>query len=70
MAKQATMRLIVSQDELDFAKVATFSSQIAFDYVLNTLYSVMYAQNYQENILNLKQKQGLIQKGLLKEYRN
>ena len=70
MAKQATMKLIVTQDELDFAKVATFSSQIAFDYVLNTLYSVMYAQNYQENIKNLKQKQDLIQKGLLKEYRH
>lgn len=70
MAKQATMKLIVTQDELDFAKVATFSSQIAFDYVLNTLYSVMYAQNYQENIQNLKQKQDLIQKGLLKEYRH
>lgn len=50
--------------------MATFSSQIAFDYVLNTLYSVMYAQNYQENIQNLKQKQDLIQKGLLKEYRH
>ena len=39
MAKKATMRLVVSQEEYDFAKVATFSSQIAFDYVLNTLYS-------------------------------
>ena len=70
MAKKATMSLVISQDEYDFAKVATFSSQIAFDYVLNTLYSVMYAQNFQENILNLKDKQELLQKGLLKEYHN
>lgn len=53
MAKKAAMRLVVSQEEYDFAKVATFSSQIAFDYVLNTLYSLMYTQNYQENLLNL-----------------
>ncbi|EGP4821874.1 MurR/RpiR family transcriptional regulator [Enterococcus faecium] len=69
MAKKASMCLVISQGELDFVKVATFSSQIAFDYVLNTLYSIMYAQNYTVNVLNLKEKQQLIQHGLLKEYR-
>ncbi|EME8175925.1 RpiR family transcriptional regulator, partial [Enterococcus faecium] len=68
-AKKASMCLVISQGELDFVKVATFSSQIAFDYVLNTLYSIMYAQNYTANVLNLKEKQQLIQHGLLKEYR-
>ncbi|EGO8928583.1 RpiR family transcriptional regulator, partial [Enterococcus faecalis] len=34
-----------------------------------TLYSIMYAQNYTANVLNLKEKQQLIQHGLLKEYR-
>ncbi|HCU83196.1 MAG TPA: MurR/RpiR family transcriptional regulator, partial [Enterococcus sp.] len=61
--------LVISQEEYDFAKVATFSSQIAFDYVLNTLFSVIYSQNFEENIRNLKNKQELMQKGLLKEYR-
>lgn len=69
MAKKASMCLVISQGELDFVKVATFSSQIAFDYVLNTLYSIMYANNYTANVLNLKEKQQLIQNGLLKEYR-
>ncbi|WP_165006927.1 MULTISPECIES: MurR/RpiR family transcriptional regulator [unclassified Enterococcus] len=69
MAKQATFCLTVAQDEYDFAKVATFSSQVAFDYVLNTLFSVMYAQNFEENIRNLHSKQSLLQTGLLKEYR-
>ena len=69
MAKKASMCLVISQGEFDFVKVATFSSQIAFDYVLNTLYSIMYAQNYTANVLNLKEKQQLIQNGLLKEYR-
>ena len=69
MAKKASMCLVISQGELDFVKVATFSSQIAFDYVLNTLYSIMYAKNYMANVLNLKEKQQLIQNGLLKEYR-
>ncbi|WP_142423352.1 MurR/RpiR family transcriptional regulator [Enterococcus durans] len=69
MAKKASMCLVISQGELDFVKVATFSSQIAFDYVLNTLYSIMYAQNYTANVLNLKEKKQLIQNGLLKEYR-
>lgn len=68
MAKHASMSLVVTQQEYDFAKVATFSSQIAFDYVLNTLFSVMYAQHFDENIRNLKNKQELIQKGILKEY--
>lgn len=63
------MCLVISQEEYDFAKVATFSSQIAFDYVLNTLFSVIYSQNFEENIRNLKNKQELMQKGLLKEYR-
>ena len=68
MANKAELKLVVSQEEFDFAKVATFSSQITFDYVLNTLYSVMYSQNYHKNLLNLKAKQELLQKGLLKEY--
>ncbi|HHJ4068533.1 TPA: MurR/RpiR family transcriptional regulator, partial [Enterococcus faecium] len=38
-------------------------------YVLNTLFSVIYSQNFEENIRNLKNKQELMQKGLLKEYR-
>lgn len=66
MAKQADMCLVISQEEYDFAKVATFSSQIAFDYVLNTLFSVIYSQNFEENIRNLKNKQELMQKAFLK----
>ncbi|MDQ8218616.1 MurR/RpiR family transcriptional regulator [Enterococcus faecium] len=66
---QITARKFQNKEEYDFAKVATFSSQIAFDYVLNTLFSVIYSQNFEENIRNLKNKQELMQKGLLKEYR-
>lgn len=69
LAKQAKHKIITAQEEYDFAKVATFSSQISFDYILNTLFSILYAKDFQKNILDLKEKQEVMQKGLLTEYR-
>ncbi len=56
---------VVTQTEYDFWKIGTFSSQVAFQYVLDTLFSIMYSQNYQKNMVNLKNKYQLLKKGQL-----
>nr|WP_248628721.1 MurR/RpiR family transcriptional regulator [Enterococcus cecorum] len=56
---------VITQTEYDFWKIGTFSSQIAFQYVLDTLFSIMYSQNYQNNVVNLKNKYQLLKKGQL-----
>ena len=56
---------VITQTEYDFWKIGTFSSQVAFQYVLDTLFSIMYSQNYQNNVVNLKNKYQLLKKGQL-----
>ncbi|MGG5332663.1 MurR/RpiR family transcriptional regulator [Enterococcus sp. AZ163] len=65
MVPFATHLLLTKQEEYDFAKIATFSSQTAFEYILNTIYSVMYTKNYEANLRKLKENQQLMQTGLL-----
>ncbi len=65
MVPFATHLLLMMQEEYDFAKIATFSSQAAFEYVLNTIYSVMYTKDYETNLRNLKENQELMKTGLL-----
>jgi DNA-binding MurR/RpiR family transcriptional regulator len=61
----ATLPIITIQEEYDFAKVATFSSQTAFEYLLGTLFATLYARDYKKNVLSLQDKQELLQTGLL-----
>lgn len=63
----AAKTIVVVQEEYDFVKVGTFASQVAFQYVLDTLYSILYAKEYRSNVENLKEKQLLIQNGILSE---
>ncbi len=63
----AEKALITIQEEYDFAKIGTFSSQVAFEYILDTLFSILYAQEYRQNLLSLKEKQHLLQNGLLSD---
>lgn len=63
----ATKTIVVVQEEYDFVKIGTFASQVAFEYILNTLYSVLYAKEYRDNLENLKKKQFLIENGILSE---
>lgn len=67
LIKLATKTIAVVQEEYDFVKVGTFASQVAFQYVLDTLYSILYAKEYSSNVENLKEKQSLIQNGILSE---
>ncbi|WP_225744875.1 MurR/RpiR family transcriptional regulator [Marinilactibacillus sp. Marseille-P9653] len=63
--KIVDLSIVATQDEYDFLKVGTFSSQVAFEYILDTVFSVLYAKDYQKNLMNLKQKQRIIEKGEL-----
>lgn len=67
LAKYASTTLVTIQEEYDFAKIGTFSSQVAFEYILDTLFSILYAKEYRQNLLNLKEKQQLLQSGLLSD---
>ncbi|BDZ31528.1 MurR/RpiR family transcriptional regulator [Lactiplantibacillus brownii] len=60
-----TQQLISVQRETDFAKVGTFASQAAFEYLLDTLFSLLYVQDYRHNLSNLQQNQDLMQHGPL-----
>ncbi|MBU5365603.1 MurR/RpiR family transcriptional regulator [Enterococcus devriesei] len=61
----ATKTLLTIQEEYDFAKIATFSSQTAFEYILNSLFSIMYTRDYEKNIRTLRENQIAMQDGLL-----
>lgn len=50
----ATQTILTTQDELNVMKVSTFASQIAFEYLLNTLFAIVYSRSYQQNLLTLK----------------
>lgn len=65
--KLSSLSLITTQDEYDFLKVGTFSSQVAFEYILDTLFSILFAKEYQKNIDNLKNKQLVLQNELASE---
>ncbi|MFC6294876.1 MurR/RpiR family transcriptional regulator [Lactiplantibacillus daoliensis] len=60
-----TQQLIAVLPETTFAKVGTFASQVAFEYLLDTLFSLLYVQDYRHNLLKLQQNQGLMQDGPL-----
>lgn len=49
LAKWSTLCLQVANDEEKFAKIGTFSSQIALEYVLNVLFSCIYNMDYAKN---------------------
>jgi DNA-binding MurR/RpiR family transcriptional regulator len=62
MSKLCELTLEVPYDEYDFFKVGTFSSQISFEYILDTLFSIIYAKEYTKNLNNLKQKEKAFRK--------
>ncbi|MED4958198.1 MurR/RpiR family transcriptional regulator [Paenibacillus macerans] len=49
LAALSTVCIQVPNDELSYTKIGTFSSQIAFEYVLNVLYSCIYKLDYSKN---------------------
>ncbi|WP_066056690.1 MurR/RpiR family transcriptional regulator [Robertmurraya korlensis] len=62
MSRLCNLTIEVPHDEYDFFKVGTFSSQISFEYILDTLFSIIYAKEYTSNLNNLKKKEEAIKK--------
>ncbi|MEH7109597.1 MurR/RpiR family transcriptional regulator [Bacillus sp. JJ1764] len=62
ISKLCELIIEVPYDEYDFFKVGTFSSQISFEYILDTLFSIIYAKEYTKNLLDLKKKEEAIRK--------
>ncbi|MDF9839307.1 MULTISPECIES: MurR/RpiR family transcriptional regulator [unclassified Paenibacillus] len=49
LAKLSTHCICVPDDEVKHAKIGTFSSQMAFEYVLNVIFSCIYKISYKHN---------------------
>lgn len=63
----ATQSIVFTQEERNFLKVSTFSSQIAFEYILDTLFSLLYAREFEKNLATIKTKNELIENGRLSD---
>lgn len=61
-SKLCDLVIEVPYDEFDFFKVGTFSSQISFEYILDTLFSILYAREYTKNLNSLKKKTEAVKK--------
>ena len=61
-SKLCDLVIEVPYDEFDFFKVGTFSSQISFEYILDTLFSILYAREYTKNLNSLKRKNEAVKK--------
>lgn len=48
ITKMSHYRLLIARKETDY-KIATFYSQFVFEFILNILYSTIYAYDYQKN---------------------
>ncbi|MEY8353885.1 MurR/RpiR family transcriptional regulator [Lachnospiraceae bacterium 54-53] len=60
----------VPKGEYNYVKVGTFASQISFEYILDTLFSVIYAKKYAENLVDLKNKEFNLNQELLADAPN
>ena len=63
----AAQSIVFTQEEMDFLKVSTFSSQVAFEYILDTLFSLLYAKEFQQNLAAFKKKNEWIENGILSD---
>ena len=52
----AAQAIVFTQEEMDFLKVSTFSSQVAFEYILDTLFLCYTQRSFNKISLHLKRK--------------
>lgn len=60
LAKQCDIKIIIPQTETIDAKVSNFSSQIAFEFVLDTLYSGLFITDYETNFEHKQLKESIV----------
>lgn len=54
MIQVADQVITIVQNEFDVFKVSTFASQITFEYVLDTLFAIIYSKSYKENLIKMQ----------------
>jgi len=54
LSAYATQTIAITQNEYDVFKVGTFASQITFEYLLDTLFAIIYSRSYKENLVQLQ----------------
>lgn len=55
LARTSTLCIELPDDEVKLAKIGTFSSQIALEYVLNVIYGCMYKIDYKHHMKNTEE---------------
>ncbi|USQ67752.1 MurR/RpiR family transcriptional regulator [Companilactobacillus allii] len=62
MAKLSKYVIEVPQTEYNFVKVGTFASQLSFEYVLDTLFAIIYESEYTKNLVDIMKKEKITNK--------
>lgn len=62
LRQHAAYTLSISSQEKLFSKISTFATETSINYILNVLFSVYFARNYEKNLANK------IEKGRILEY--
>ncbi|MDT6952052.1 MurR/RpiR family transcriptional regulator [Companilactobacillus alimentarius] len=50
----ADQNITIVQNEFDVFKVSTFASQMTFEYLLNTLFAIVYSKSYKQNLIKMQ----------------
>lgn len=67
LAQFSQLCIEVPAGELENVKVGTFASQISFEYVLDTLFSVMYSKDYTTHLVDLKNKERVLDENFFED---
>lgn len=62
LRQHAAYTLSISSQEKLFSKISTFATETSINYILNILFSVYFARNYEKNLVNK------VEKGRILEY--
>lgn len=63
VSKNADVVLRICTREKLYSKIATFSTDVSFEYILDLLYSCVFALHYDQNIQRKKRVSQMIEKG-------
>ena len=63
VSKHADVVLRICTREKLYSKIATFSTDISFEYILDLLYSCIFALNYDQNVERKTKISSMIEKG-------
>ena len=62
LQKKCDVVIAIPQDESFDSKIACFTSQIAFEYILDIIYSAIFDRNYHSNYDEKKLKEKYVNK--------